>query len=192
VGTGWCEEREAPHPGGKSNILSPHRLCNIRATSSRPEETRRRPRQIPLARALRREWRIDPIALGKEIAQMEPSSYSTGQPGEDAYGQPPATGTPVGSPATGTPGEAQRTEGEGKEPRHTHAPITHSHDHYHVSHHHRGGPLGEWEHRTHWHTHEHNHAGMTHSHDYDRDDEEQQHGKEAHIHDHSAPAQSPA
>ena len=41
----------------------------------------------------------------------------------------------------------QRTEGEGKQPEHTHPARTHNHDHNHVSHHHKGGMLGEWEHR---------------------------------------------
>jgi hypothetical protein len=52
--------------------------------------------------------------------------------------------------------------------------------------------LGEWEHRTYWHTHDHNHSVMTHSHDYQRTDEETGHDKEAHVHDHAAPAESPA
>jgi len=39
-------------------------------------------------------------------------------------------------------------------PTHTHEARTHEHDHYHVTHHHRGGPMGEWEHRTHWHSHD--------------------------------------
>jgi hypothetical protein len=55
------------------------------------------------------------------------------------------------------------TQGEGKELEHTHAPQVHPHDHYHVAHYSKGGPLGEWEHRTHWHTHEHNHAELTQS-----------------------------
>lgn len=86
----------------------------------------------------------------------------------------------------------QRTEGQGTEPTHTHEPLTHVHDHYHVSHHHKSGMLGEWDHRTYWHTHDHNHSLMTHSHDYKRDDEEEGHDKEAHIHDHAAPTESPA
>ena len=83
----------------------------------------------------------------------------------------------------------QRTEGEGKQPEHTHPARMHNHDPYHVSHHHRGNPLGEWQHRTFWHTHEHNHNTLTHSHDYSQDDEERDHGSEAHIHDHAAPTQ---
>ena len=43
-----------------------------------------------------------------------------------------------------------------------------------------------------WHTHEHNHNLLTHSHDYGRQDEEGHHAQEAHIHDHAAPAESPA
>jgi hypothetical protein len=86
----------------------------------------------------------------------------------------------------------QRTEGHGDQPEHVDAAVEHSHDHYHVSHHHKGGVLGEWDHRTAWHTHAHNHAALTHSHDYSADDEAQEHGKEAHIHDHVAPTSSPA
>jgi hypothetical protein len=84
----------------------------------------------------------------------------------------------------------QFTEGEGKQPEHTHSAQTHTHDHYHVSHHHSDNPLNRWEHRGYWHTHEHNHAIMTHSHDYSQEDEQAEHGKEAHIHDHTAPASS--
>ena len=86
----------------------------------------------------------------------------------------------------------QRLEGEGQEPAHTHQAFMHAHDHYHVTHHHKGGMMGDdWEHRTSWHTHEHNHSETMHSHDYDADEEDQLHGKEAHIHDHAAPAKSP-
>ncbi len=87
---------------------------------------------------------------------------------------------------------AQRTEGRGDQPEHTHPAEQHSHDHYHVSHHHKGGLLGEWDHRTYWHTHMHNHNELTHSHDFSEADEEAQHGKESHVHDHAAPASSPA
>lgn len=92
---------------------------------------------------------------------------------------------------TAMPG-AQQTEGEGRAGTHTHPDIVHTHDHYHVTHHHRGGPLGEWDHHTNWHTHAHNHNALTHSHDYDQDEEEREHDKEAHIHDHAAPTESPA
>lgn len=91
-----------------------------------------------------------------------------------------------------TQGAQQYAEGHGKEPEHMHPATTHMHDHYHVSHHHKGGMLGEWDHRTSWHTHEHNHSQLTHSHDYSKDDEEDNHAKEAHIHDHAAPAESPS
>jgi hypothetical protein len=33
---------------------------------------------------------------------------------------------------------------------------------------------------------------LTHSHEFNKEDEEREHGKEAHIHDHAAPAESPA
>ena len=81
---------------------------------------------------------------------------------------------------------AQRAE-HGNEPEHMHESVVHTHDHYHVSHHHSGGLLSEWEHKTFWHTHAHNHNQITHGHDYGMDEEEQQHGKQAHVHDHSAP-----
>jgi len=61
-----------------------------------------------------------------------------------------------------------------------------------VSHHHSDNPLNEWEHRTYWHTHDHNHNTLTHSHDFSQDDEKARHGKEAHVHDHAAPTESPA
>ncbi len=81
----------------------------------------------------------------------------------------------------------QFTQGEGNQPEHTHPTQVHSHDHYHVSHRHKDGMLGEWDHRSFWHSHEHNHNELTHSHDYGQDEETNQHGKEAHVHDHSAP-----
>jgi hypothetical protein len=85
----------------------------------------------------------------------------------------------------------QQVEGRGTVPAHTHDVRVHTHDHYHVSHHHKGGVMGEFEHRTYWHTHDHNHNELAHSHDYSVEDEEQEHGKEAHIHDHAAPASMP-
>jgi len=85
--------------------------------------------------------------------------------------------------------EHQYTEGAGREPEHTHPAVTHAHDHWHISHHVDGG---EVSHRTFWHSHEHNHSEITHSHDYRRADEARDHDKEAHIHDHAAPAESPA
>jgi len=86
----------------------------------------------------------------------------------------------------------QHTEGTGVQPEHTHNAEVHSHDHYHVSHHHTGELVPEFEHRTYWHTHDHNHNPLTHGHNYSREDEAVYHGKEAHIHDHAAPAESPA
>ncbi len=88
--------------------------------------------------------------------------------------------------------KTQYTQREGKEPQHSHPSVRHTHDHYHVSHHHGGKVIGEWDHRTFWHTHDHNHSELMHSHDYNRSDEEENHDREAHIHDHAAPAQSPA
>ena len=86
----------------------------------------------------------------------------------------------------------QKTEGDGKTPTHTHPAVTHTHDHWHVSHHHDGGDDGKFEHRAYWHTHEHNHTELTHSHDYGTEGEVEHHDREAHIHDHSQPAESPA
>ena len=43
-----------------------------------------------------------------------------------------------------------------------------------------------------WHTHEHNHNVPVHSHDHSQQQEEAEHGTESHVHDHAAPAQSPA
>lgn len=69
----------------------------------------------------------------------------------------------------------------------------HNHDHYHLAHHHRhDGMQGEWEHRTYWHTHEHNQAPMTHTHDYPRTDEGAYHARDAHVHHHNDPTESPA
>lgn len=85
----------------------------------------------------------------------------------------------------------ERTEGDGKAGTHTHPAVEHSHDHWHVSHHHTGGLGDDFEHRAWWHTHAHNHNAITHSHDYSQQDEEQHHAKEAHIHDHADPTESP-
>lgn len=71
---------------------------------------------------------------------------------------------------------------------HSHPPIVHTHDHYHVSHHHTGGPLGEFEHRSHYHVHEHNHTPLVHGHKHlDEEDERRDHDGTAHIHDHESP-----
>ena len=86
--------------------------------------------------------------------------------------------------------DQQRVEGQGRAAEHTHPAVTHSHDHWHVSHHVEAD--GRVEHRTYWHTHPHNHGELTHSHDYSQDDEERHHAKEAHVHDHTAPMESPA
>jgi hypothetical protein len=87
------------------------------------------------------------------------------------------------------PATSQWIEGS-DQPSHTHSATEHTHDHYHVTHRH-GGMVGEFQHRSYWHTHEHNHAAMTHGHEYDRQEEDREHGKEAHIHDHTAPSSSP-
>jgi hypothetical protein len=75
------------------------------------------------------------------------------------------------------------------EHEHSHGPVVHTHDHYHVTHHHRGGPLGEFEHRSSYHQHEHNHAPLVHAHaGRDQGDESADHESTAHTHDHDAPA----
>ncbi|MDQ3870518.1 MAG: hypothetical protein M3301_02740 [Chloroflexota bacterium] len=76
---------------------------------------------------------------------------------------------------------------EAQQQEHTHPAQVHGHDHYHVSHHHTGGPLGEFEHRSHYHSHEHNHAPLVHGHEMSPDEEAQDHAGTAHIHDHEAP-----
>jgi hypothetical protein len=84
-------------------------------------------------------------------------------------------------------GTTQRVVGD-LEHEHSHSPMIHTHDHYHVSHHHTGGPLGEFEHRTHYHEHEHNHAPLVHAHHKrSEDDERKDHTETAHTHDHEAP-----
>ena len=124
---------------------------------------------------------------------MQPTPLGTDRPLGPEQTPPPADQLEAAATAAGqmvTPPTTQRTEGEGRATTHTHPATTHTHDHYHVTHHHRGGPLGEWEHRTSWHTHEHNHNSLTHSHDYGNEDEEREHAKEAHDHDHAHPTQS--
>jgi hypothetical protein len=82
----------------------------------------------------------------------------------------------------------QRVTGD-VEHEHSHPASVHTHDHYHVSHHHKGGPLGEFEHRTHYHEHEHNHAPLVHGHDKRSEaDERRDHDSTADTHDHNAPA----
>jgi hypothetical protein len=81
----------------------------------------------------------------------------------------------------------QRVTGD-VEHEHTHPGVVHGHDHYHVTHHHTGGPLGEFEHRTHYHEHDHNHATIVHGHQKrSEDDERKDHEGTAHTHDHDAP-----
>jgi len=87
-----------------------------------------------------------------------------------------------------TRGTDQRAVGEkAQEQEHHHAAQVHAHDHYHVSHHHTGGPLGEFEHRSHYHSHEQNHGKLTHAHDMSEDEERQDHDATEHVHDHDDP-----
>ena len=73
--------------------------------------------------------------------------------------------------------------------RHHHDAIVHEEKHFHVVHY---LPRGEdWNHLTSTHAHEHNHAEVTHVHIPHRDVEGEHH-REAHVHDHAAPAESPA
>lgn len=81
----------------------------------------------------------------------------------------------------------QRVVGD-EQNEHSHSALLHTHDHYHVTHHHKGGLLGEFEHRTRYHLHEHNHAPLVHAHEsQNKDDERADHDSTAHTHDHEAP-----
>jgi urease accessory protein len=72
---------------------------------------------------------------------------------------------------------------------HNHDGQVHRHEHTHVTHYLRHGQ--QWDHMGASHDHEHNHAAVTHSHE-PHEDPDQEHVREAHIHDHERPAQSPA
>ena len=75
-----------------------------------------------------------------------------------------------------------------KEHQLDHEAQVHTHDHWHVTHHHVSGPIGEFEHRSHYHQHEHNHAPLVHAHqDRSEDEEREDHEAQAHTHDHAAP-----
>ena len=72
---------------------------------------------------------------------------------------------------------------------HRHDALVHDHEHAHVTHYLVQGE--QWAHLTATHTHDHNHAPLTHAHMPHRD-QEKEHGREAHVHDHEQPAESPA
>jgi hypothetical protein len=72
---------------------------------------------------------------------------------------------------------------------HSHDAQVHQHEHTHVTHYLRHGQ--QWEHLGTSHDHEHNHTAVIHAHQ-PHQDPDKEHGREAHIHDHEQPAQSPA
>jgi hypothetical protein len=73
--------------------------------------------------------------------------------------------------------------------QHSHPEVVHTEKHFHVTHY---MPRGEnWTHVQSTHTHEHNHPEVEHVH-VRHDDPGEDHHREAHIHDHARPAQSPA
>ena len=71
---------------------------------------------------------------------------------------------------------------------HEHEPIKHRHKHFHVTHYLHQGE--NWGHLLSTHSHDHNHAGVEHVHIPHRD-VEKEHRREAHIHDHARPSESP-
>ncbi len=71
---------------------------------------------------------------------------------------------------------------------HEHESIKHGHKHFHVTHYLHQGE--NWGHLLSTHSHAHNHAGVEHVHIPHRD-VEKEHRREAHVHDHARPAESP-
>jgi len=71
--------------------------------------------------------------------------------------------------------------------QHKHEETVHAHEHRHVTHYLRPGE--EWVHMTASHRHQHNHAELSHAHESHRQ-AGKEHEREAHIHDHAAPARS--
>jgi hypothetical protein len=72
---------------------------------------------------------------------------------------------------------------------HEHRDIVHSHTHHHVVHYLSHGQ--EWTHLMATHDHDHNHSPVEHIHQA-HEDPGREHDREAHIHDHAAPTESPA
>jgi hypothetical protein len=88
----------------------------------------------------------------------------------------------------------RKRPGVGREPtmakeQHSHDAQVHQHEHLHVTHYMVQGE--QWAHLTATHDHEHNHAPLTHVHN-PHVDEGKEHMREAHVHDHEHPAESPA
>jgi hypothetical protein len=71
---------------------------------------------------------------------------------------------------------------------HAHDAEVHQHEHTHVTHYLQHGR--EWEHLMATHDHRHNHPGVSHAH-APHVDPGKEHAREAHIHDHERPDQSP-
>jgi hypothetical protein len=71
---------------------------------------------------------------------------------------------------------------------HAHDAEVHQHEHTHVTHYRQHGR--EWEHLMATHDHRHNHPGVSHAH-APHVDPGKEHAREAHIHDHERPDQSP-
>jgi hypothetical protein len=71
---------------------------------------------------------------------------------------------------------------------HEHESIKHRHKHFHVTHYLHQGE--NWGHLLSTHSHDHNHAGVDHVHIPHRD-VEKEHRREAHVHDHARPSESP-
>jgi hypothetical protein len=73
--------------------------------------------------------------------------------------------------------------------RHHHDATVHDEKHFHITHYlHRGE---DWSHLQATHSHEHNHPEVEHVH-IPHENLEQEHRREAHVHDHARPADSPA
>lgn len=74
-------------------------------------------------------------------------------------------------------------------PEHTHPATVREHVHEHITHYCRPGE--DVTHLVATHEHSHNHPELTHEHEA-HGDADKEHLREAHIHDHASPAQSPA
>ncbi len=71
---------------------------------------------------------------------------------------------------------------------HQHEDLKHRHKHYHVTHYLHQGE--NWGHLLSTHTHDHNHSEVEHVH-IPHKNVENEHRREAHVHDHARPAESP-
>lgn len=71
---------------------------------------------------------------------------------------------------------------------HHHDAMEHGHKHFHVTHYlHRGE---NWGHLLSTHEHQHNHPALEHVH-IPHENVDKEHRREAHVHDHARPAESP-